>query len=133
MSTLWTPGGEVPVDRDRPPAPGPEPVDDAELRARYEQMERQVLEAPAGDVVAQHAASLYELAALHLSREPVRLADVRLLIDALDALVGALAGRLGETGQALAAALPQLKMAYVEAADRAAGGSHATGVPEDVG
>ena len=133
MSSLWTPGGEVPVDRDRdgqgpaaepPPGPagtGPE-TDPDELRARYEEMQRQVLEAPAADVVAQHAASLYELAALHLSQDPPRLADIRVLIDALSALVEGLPGRLGEAGEALAGALPQLKMAFVEAADRASGG-----------
>lgn len=130
MSSLWTPGGEVPVDRDRPspepPAPGPsgaagpgesDPADD-ELRAQYEEMQRQVLEAPAADVVAQHAAALYELAAMHLSQEHPRLADVRLVIDALTALVEGLQGRLGPAEEPLAAALPQLKMAYVEAVDR---------------
>lgn len=126
MSSLWTPGGEVPVDRDRPSqeapaaeasgAPGPA---DEELRAQYEEMQRQVLEAPAADVVAQHAAALYELAAMHLSQERPRLADARLVIDALTALVEGLQGRLGPAEEPLAAALPQLKMAYVEAVDRA--------------
>jgi hypothetical protein len=126
MSSLWTPGGEVPVDRDRPSqdapaaeasgAPGP---DDEELRAQFEEMQRQVLEAPAANVVAQHAAALYELAAMHLSQEQPRLADARLVIDALTALVEGLQGRLGAAEEPLAAALPQLKMAYVEAVDRA--------------
>ena len=134
MSSLWTPGGEVPVERERgageatpPPDPatqGPPPAaadasDDAALREQYEQMQRQVLEAPAADVVAQHAASLYELAAMHLSQEKPRLADARLVIDALTALVEALAGRLGPAEEPLNDALPQLKMAYVEAVDRA--------------
>jgi hypothetical protein len=138
MSSLWTPGGEVPVDRDRPPqetppaapsgAPGPggsgsdgglHGTTEDELRAQYEEMQRQVLEAPAADVVAQHAAALYELAAMHLSQERPRLADVRLVIDALTALVEGLQGRLGAAEEPLAAALPQLKMAYVEAVDRA--------------
>lgn len=136
MSSLWTPGGEVPVDRDRPPqepppaaaggAPGPGAsvsgeggAADDELRAQYEEMQRQVLEAPAADVVAQHAAALYELAAMHLSQERPRLADVRLVIDALTALVEGLQGRLGPAEEPLSAALPQLKMAYVEAVDRA--------------
>lgn len=131
MSSLWTPGGEVPVDRDRPPqeasaaassgAPGPSEgaPGEEELRAQYEEMQRQVLEAPAADVVAQHAAALYELAAMHLSQERPRLADARLVIDALTALVEGLQGRLGPAEEPLAAALPQLKMAYVEAVDRA--------------
>ena len=139
MSSLWTPGGEVPVDRDRPDqAAGtgstrgaPEPAtaergepDDAALREQYEQMQRQVLEAPAADVVAQHAATLYELAALHLAQDAPRLAEIRLLIDALDALLDRLRGRLGDAEQPLAAALPQLKVAFVEATDRVAQHDH---------
>lgn len=127
MSSLWTPGGEIPVDRERssgepaqaPAEPATNPPDDAELRAQYEEMQRQVLEAPAADVVAQHAASLYELAAMHLSQESPRLADARLAIDALTALIEALPGRLGAAEEPLKAALPQLKMAFVEATDRA--------------
>ena len=133
MSTLWTPGGEYPVDRDRPPADAPEagaeaadaraatPEDtpeDAAMRAEYERMQQQVLDAPAGDVVAQHVMSLYELAAVHLSQERPRLDDARLVIDAVTAVVDALAGRLGPAEGPLKEALPQLRMAYVEAADR---------------
>lgn len=129
MSSLWTPGGEVPVDRERTDRPADErpgegtdrPPEDDEIRAQYAEMQRQVLEAPAADVVVQHVASLYELAALHLSQERPRLGDIRLLIDALSALVEGLQGRLGEPEAQLAAALPQLKMAFVEATDRARG------------
>jgi hypothetical protein len=129
MSSLWTPGGEVPVDRDAPPGPSAEPPagesapDEAALRAEYERMQRQVLEAPAADVIAQHAMSLYELAALHLSQERPRLDDARLVIDALDALVEGLRGRLGPAEPPLTEALPQLKMAFVHATDRARAGS----------
>jgi hypothetical protein len=134
MSSLWTPGGEVPVDRDAPP-PGPpdgppsegppheETPDEAALAAEYERMQRQILEAPAADVIAQHAMSLYELAAVHLSQERPRLDDARLVIDALDALVEALRGRLGAAEAPLTEALPQLKMAFVQATDRVRSGS----------
>ena len=142
MSSLWTPGGEVPVDRGAP-GPGPaqaagaptvepssEPqsapppsADEAALRAEYEQMQRQILEAPAADVIAQHAMSLYELAALHVSQERPRLDDARLVIDALDALVEGLRGRLGAAEGPLTEALPQLKMAFVQATDRVRAGS----------
>ncbi len=134
MSSLWTPGGEIPVDRNRtaddaspaPPqpdsAPGGSPEDDAAVRAQMEQMRQQLLEAPAADVVAQHLMALYELAALHLSAERPRLDDARLAIDALEAVLTSLGGRLGDGGTALAQALPQLKMAFVEATDRREGG-----------
>lgn len=135
MSSLWTPGGEIPVDRNRPseePSPAQTPPTDAPsggaadpaeeeaVRAQMAQMRQQLLEAPAADVVAQHLMALYELAALHLSAERPRLADARLAIDAVEAVLTSLEGRLGDGGSALAEALPQLKMAYVEAADRTA-------------
>lgn len=134
MSSLWTPGGEIPVDRNRPAgdeapsappeAPTPSPTsghepDEAEIRAQMEQMRQQLLEAPAADVIAQHLMALYELAALHLSAESPRLTDARLAIDAVEAVVTGLEGRLGDGGRALAEALPQLKMAFVETSDRA--------------
>ncbi|MGK2928099.1 MAG: hypothetical protein ACSLFO_00820 [Acidimicrobiales bacterium] len=138
MSSLWTPGGEVPIDRggttgtepptasdaaaERPPPPEPGGTPDraaAEPTAEeYERMRRHVVEAPAADVVAQHAVALYELAALHLSEPEPRLGEARLAIDALTALVEGLQGRLGQAEGPLTEALPQLKMAFVEATDR---------------
>ena len=125
MSSLWTPGGEIPVDRNQEPAPAPEPPggpspepDEAELRAEYERMQQQILEAPAADVIAQHVMSMYELAAVHLSQEEPRLDDARLVIDAVTAIVEKLSGRLGPIEAPLNEALPQLRMAFVEATDR---------------
>ncbi len=135
MSSLWTPGGEHPIDRDRDrrasgPAPetaqgtqgaGAAPSED-ELRERAAQLQQYLLEAPAPDIVAQHAMGLYELAAIHLSQDEPRLDDARLAIDAFGALVEGLEGRLGEAEGQLREVLPQLKMAYVQVADRAGGG-----------
>lgn len=143
MSTLWTPGGEVPIDRNTRAEPGPAPQQEQPpgppgpqgqgpegqgreaagagapgTEADYERMRRQMLEVPAADVVAQHAVAIYELAALHLSEPEPRLSEARLAIDALTALVKGLEGRLGQAEDALAEALPQLKMAFVEATDR---------------
>lgn len=125
MSTLWTPGGEVPVDRNRqaaaasarPEAP-PETPDEAQVRAQIEQMQRLMLERPAAEIVAQHAMGLSELAVLHLNQPEPRLGDARLAIDALAALVDGLEGRLGEAEAVLRQTLPQLRMFFVEKADR---------------
>ncbi len=134
MSSLWTPGGEIPVERDRPAAePAQEPVSgpagtppggsgDAPTDATMEQLRRQLLEAPAADVVAQHLMAFYELAAMHLGEEEPRLDDARLAIDAIEAVLKGLSGRLGPAEEAIAGALPQLKMAFVEAKDRRDGG-----------
>ena len=133
VSSLWTPGGEVPVDRSRggsepPPSESTAPRPGAggqpseeELAAQAAELQRFLLEAPAEEIVAQHAMGLYELAVIHLSQPEPRLADARLAIDALASLVDGLEGRLGEVGSQLRQALPQLQMAFVQLADRSEG------------
>ncbi|MDE0803387.1 MAG: hypothetical protein OSA99_08690 [Acidimicrobiales bacterium] len=133
MSTLWTPGGEIPVDRNAPAEPTPTPTPDAGNQAsrdqtpgdqisddQLDQMRRQLLEAPAADVIAQHLMAFYELAAMHLSSDEPRLPDAKLAIDAIEAVLTGLAGRLGPAEEAIGGAVPQLKMAFVEASDRVA-------------
>jgi hypothetical protein len=132
--SLWTPGGEVPVERN--PRPEPAPTDDGlsgriggpslddlspEERAQAEQMiaemaevQRQVLEAPAAQVVTNHIAGFYELAALHLSQEHPRFDEAQLAIDAMAAVVDAVGSRLGENETPLRDALNQLQMAFVQ-------------------
>lgn len=135
MSSLWTPGGEVPVGRSDDDSARPHEADrDAgapqtgagapsdEERAMAEQlaqMREQLLQAPAAQVVAQHLMALFELAALHLGEDEPRLPDAKMAIDAVEAVVDRLGERLGEAEAAIRGALPQLKMAFVEASDRA--------------
>lgn len=123
MSTLWTPGGEIPVDRNAPAQPEPEPAPQPDEASddQLEEMRRQLLDAPAADVVAQHLMAFYELAAMHLGADTPKLADAKLAIDAIEALLTGLSGRLGQAESAIASALPQLKMAFVEAKDRVTG------------
>ncbi len=138
VSSLWTPGGEVPVDRSRGgsepppsepttprPGPGGAPSEE-ELAAQAAELQRFLLEAPAEEIVAQHAMGLYELAVIHLSQPEPRLGDARLAIDALVALVDGLEGRLGEVGNQLRQTLPQLQMAFVQIADRSGEGQEPT-------
>ena len=137
--SLWTPGGEHPVDRpgpDGPPPPSPEPgteplrtedlsaEEQAQLEAMQAQMEQvqaQLLSAPASLVVVNHAMGLYELAALHLMQPAPRLPEASLAIDALAALVEGLEGRLGEDEQTVREALAQLRAAYLEVRSRQEG------------
>ena len=143
MSTLWTPRGEVPVDRDPPSqraggasdgdpqvgAPA-DPLDEAqainledltpEERERAEQAIREMAEAreallaaPAAVVVANHAMGLYELAALHLSQKEPNFSQATVAIDALGALLDGMAGRLGDPEPTLREGLDQIRMAYV--------------------
>ena len=144
MSSLWTPGGEHPVEPDAAPSdptgppmdPGADPLAGLsdEERAQAEAMaaemaaaRQRVLEAPADMVVANHAMGLYELAAIHLSEEDPDLTAARLAIDAMGQLVDGLSGRLGEAEATLKDALAQLRMAFVQVSEQAAGGD----APED--
>lgn len=119
MSSLWTPGGERPVERDRLEEPAELTQEQEELLAELQAAREQLAQTPAAVVVANHAIGLFQLAAIHLDREPANLDDARLAIDALAALVDGLPGRLGEEEQPLKEALAQLQLAYVEVAKKA--------------
>ena len=78
--SLWTPGGEHPVDRGGegpepsggPPGARPEltPEQEAEaheIAAEMQQVREELASVPAAVVVANHAMGCYELPAIHLS------------------------------------------------------------------
>jgi hypothetical protein len=89
----------------------------AEARAR-------LAEVPAEVVVTNHVMGLYELAAIHLSADPVDLVSARLAIDSVGFLVDGLGDRLGEEIDTLRTALTTIRMAFVQV-------SAATGRPSD--
>ena len=124
--SLWTPEGEHPVDG--PDADPYESLSD-EDRTRLEdaaaemaEVRRQLASVPAEVVVANHLMGLYELAAIHLSQQPPNFEAGRLAIDALGAVVDALADRLGDAEPTLRDALAQIRLAFVQLQ----GGSEAT-------
>ena len=141
MSTLWTPGGEVPVG-DRPSDAGPTSPAGAdagaaapegfdldslspEEREQAEQYIRELAESrerlrsvPASVVVANHAMGLYELAALHLASQPPNFTKATVAIDALGALLDGMQGRLGEPEATLREGLSQIQMAFVQLKNR---------------
>lgn len=133
--SLWTPSGEHPVGDDRatrrsadgyegtgpggadPRAPdrgdadgpaGPGPGSDVDA------LRRELAEAPADVVVANHCYGLFELAAVYLSDSPPHLDNARLAIDALGHLVDGLGDRLGEAHPPLRDALAQIRLAFVQ-------------------
>ena len=136
MSTLWTPGGEVPVGDRSSRAPEDSAASDAaadfdldslspEEREQAERYIRELAESrerlkavPASVVVANHAMGLYELAALHLSSQPPNFAEGAVAIDALGALLDGMKGRLGEAEPTLQDALSQIRMAFVQLKNR---------------
>jgi hypothetical protein len=126
MSSLWTPDGERPVNRDPEPAVAPaDRPPEAELTPEQQDQARemakqmadaraQLLAADAADLVANHAMGLYELAAIHLTAEEPDLSSARLAVDALGALVDGLPGRLGQHEETLNEALHSARMAFVQ-------------------
>ncbi len=69
---------------------------------------------PAEVVVVNHVMGLYELAAIHLSASPARLAEAALAIDAVACLVEGLGERLGPEFDTLSAALGNIRLAFVQ-------------------
>ena len=122
VSSLWTPGGEHPVDPESTTAPAtipgteaePDSETEAEIRAELDEVRRQLAQVPPEVVVANHAMGLYELAAIHLSQDPPNAQAAALAIDAMGALVDGLAGRLGEGEPTLRDALSQLRLIFVQ-------------------
>ncbi len=130
--SLWTPGGEHPVDREPPSSARPdETVDEAEddplagltpeereramaMAAEMDEVRQQLASVPAAVVVANHAMGLYELAAIHLSSQPPNYAEAQLAIDAMGAVVEGMRGRLGDNEPTLVDALGQLRLAFVQ-------------------
>jgi hypothetical protein len=90
------------------------PEERDELAARLDELRSQLVSTPAEVVVANHAYGLFELAATHLSQQPPNLDQARLAVDALGAIVGALAGRLGDAEPSLNDALAQIRLTYVQ-------------------
>ena len=139
MSSLWTPGGEHPVEPEEVSgtdgadggqsfytgltdqftggggeALSPEERQQAEDMAReMAEVQEQIASAPAAVVVANHLMGFYELAAIHLSQQPPNMSEASVAIDALGAVVEKLPGRLGEAEATMRDALHQIRLAYV--------------------
>jgi hypothetical protein len=118
--TLWTPGGEKPVNTQAATASGSAQSGDQDMMTEEQhaeymaQLQQQLAEAPASVVVANHCFGLFELAALHLSQPEPKLEEAQLAIDALGSIVEKLAGRLGEPEAQLIEGLTQLRLAFVQ-------------------
>jgi hypothetical protein len=133
--SLWTPSGEHPVGDDRPgrrsgdaPGDAPEAATGREAgggdgdpfgpgdAGEVDALRRELADAPADLVVANHCYGLFELAAVYLSDSPPHLDDARLAIDALGFLVDGLGERLGDAHPSLRDALAQIRLAFVQIA-----------------
>ena len=89
------PTGGPPARSGRPPAQAFRPAGDQPSEEELRQLARELSETPVEDIIANHCYGLFELAALHLSQQPVNLVAARLAIDAMGQLVDGLGERLG--------------------------------------
>lgn len=123
--SLWTPGGERPVEPasggDGAPggAGGPQlsaeqEVEAQAIAAEMAEVRAQLAQVPAAQVVANHAMGCWELAAIHLSSQPPNFAEAQVAIDAFGALTDVLTGKLGDDEATLHDALAQLRLAFVQ-------------------
>jgi hypothetical protein len=120
--SLWTPDGERPVsaadesgDQSIPEQLTPEQEEQARAMAHeLAEARARLLETDVSTVLANHAFGIYELAAIHLTADEPKLDEASLAIDALNALLERLNGRLGEHEPELRAALQQMQMLFVQ-------------------
>ncbi len=83
------------------------------MEQQLREAQEQLLSVPASQIVANHIIGLFELAAIHLRVDPPNLEEARLPIDAMGILVEQLGDQLPDH-QTLAAALHQIRLAFVE-------------------
>jgi hypothetical protein len=136
VSSLWTPGGTHDDQQDRRPPPSEpaagaregtrdadqlSPAEAAAARAELARLQSELRATPVGDIIANHAIGLWQLALLHLGledRDSMNLGEAGLAIDAVGALVDGLGARLGRHEPALRDALTQLRLAFVQQTNR---------------
>jgi uncharacterized protein DUF1844 len=127
VTGLWTPGGGEPEQPPPPGQPPPEGEPSAEELEALRELHARLAATPVADVIVNHAVGMWQLALVHLGvvtppdeqgrRPEPNLAAAGLAIDALSALVDALAGRLGDGEEMLRDALGQAQMLFVEVAE----------------
>ncbi len=118
--SLWTPDGEHPIPPKEEPTPDLSPEQEEQARQMAHELSearQTLLEAEVSTVITNHALGIYELAALHITAEKPDMVEARLAVDALDALVTGLAGRLGDGEPTLVDALANIKIGYVQRAN----------------
>ena len=83
------------------------------MEQKLREAQELLLSVPDSLFVANHFIGLFELAAIHLRVDPPNLEEARLPIDAMGILVEQLGDQLPDH-QTLAAALHQIRLAFVE-------------------
>jgi hypothetical protein len=104
---------QAPPRADPPPQGAAAQVWTPEQEAQAQALLQQIAQTPAVNLVVNAAMSLIDVASVKL--QTGQLADAQIAIDALDAVVDGLSGRLATAETPLRQALGQLQLAYAEA------------------
>jgi len=135
LMTIWTPSGEHEIPRNSSDSPdqskqvksggqaaepvgsGPDGEIDPEVQQQYEEqlaeISQRILETPIETMLAQHFVGLFEIAAIHLSADSPNLHNARLVINAMDGMMSATEGELGNAEEPMQSMLHQIRMAFV--------------------
>ena len=142
MSSLWTPGGERPVNtgptQAEPAAGAEDPAGDplraaaaslgvdldslteeerGELRAELTEMMRvrqEIAATPASEMVSNHLIRFLDLATIYLEAEPPAFGEAATAIEAFRAVLEGVGDRLGDHRPMLTEALGQIQMIFVQ-------------------
>lgn len=148
MSSLWTPDGERPVERE-PASPEPAGAGDplreaakamgvdldsltdderAQLQAELGEMmrvRREVAGTPASEMLTNYLMRFFDLATIYLEGEPPAFGEAATVIEAFRVLLEGIGDRLGENEPLLREALGQLQMIFVQVKE-----AHASSAPD---
>jgi hypothetical protein len=139
MSSLWTPGGERPVNPTPPTSDTSAPSEGDPLRAaaaslgvdldsltdaereelRSELTEmmrvrREIASTPAAEMVSNHLIRFLDLATIYLEAEPPAFAEAATAIEAFRSVLDGVGDRLGDHRSMLTEALGQIQMIFVQ-------------------
>lgn len=98
-----------------PSQPEMDPQMQQEMEQQLAEIRQRILQTPIEAMLAQHFVGLYEIAAIHMSAETPNLHSARLAINAMDGILSATEGELGDAEESMQSMLHQLRMAFVSA------------------
>ncbi len=126
--SIWTPSGEYelsatdseesseePESADSPPELTPE--EQSALASEFEEAKQRISETPVDQIITTHIIGLYELAVIHLQKDPPDLESAKIAVNAMSGIVEGVAEDLQEYEEAMRNALTEIQMAFVKASD----------------
>ncbi len=127
--SIWTPSGEYELSGTDGAESGEElesadspqeeltPEEQAALASEFEEAKQRISETPVDQIITTHIIGLYELAVIHLQKDPPDLKSAKIAVNAMAGIVEGVAEDLQEYEEAMRSALTEIQMAFVKASD----------------